>query len=107
MVNNHRTAHNFTAIQSIDSRLSLAVIRHLDKTKAFGSASFAISNDLGRINLPVLSKKLLQVFNLQPVVKVANENIHGKKKLNKSKMNYGVKAKAKKGTDTQSFQSAR
>src|SRR5262249_17987158 len=61
LVDRQRTATERLAVQGVDGRLRLGVVVHLDEAEAARAAGFAIGDDLGPSDRPVLLEQRQQV----------------------------------------------
>ena len=62
MVERERPPVHFLAVESVDSRLSLMSVVHLDEAEAFRAASVPVHDNLRRLHGAMLAKHLLQAL---------------------------------------------
>jgi hypothetical protein len=67
---------NLSFVEPVDSILGFVVVWHFNKSKAFGTASEFISNNVARTDYTVFLECGLKVISLRVVVQFCYEDVH-------------------------------
>jgi hypothetical protein len=80
-VDGQATAIDFFQVESLNGRLSLAIVVHFDEAKSLAAAGVTILDDLSTFHLAVLAKQLFQALAGGVIAQVSNIQTHSHYKI--------------------------
>jgi hypothetical protein len=77
-VDREGTAFDLFTVEPLDGGFGRRAVGHLDKSKAFGTASVTVGNDIDLVHSTILLKELAEAMIRCTIRKVPNKDIHAK-----------------------------